>query len=239
MRMNDGRKIWWLIAAGTCCAVVGCGGGSDSPTGASQATPAPTPAPTPTPELAAFSPGQHLVGADIDAGRYFADPESGCYWERQSGAGGTLDDVLANTFVGFDSPQEIVDILASDFAFEGDGDCGDWFAEPREGMQVGIPPGRWLVGAQVAPGLYRVDAGAACYWERLANFDGTLRAIIANDFVGDGGAQLVEIQAGDVGFYTDDDCGTWATSSGDVAPAVRGQSRGDIERNKVLDREPS
>lgn len=237
MRMHASRKTLsqLLLVIATCCAAA-CDGGGDSPTAPSGGVATPTPTPAPTPEPVAFGPGQHRVGTDISAGRYFSDPSGFCYWERQSGAGGTLDDILANNIVG-DTLQEIVDILPGDFAFEARDGCGDWFSTPRAGMQSGIPPGKWLVGSQVAPGVYQVNAGENCYWERLSSFDGTLDAVLANDFVGDGGPQLVEVRAGDVGFYTDEDCGSWtAASSLDVVPAVRSQSRGDIERNRDFDR---
>lgn len=225
-----------LVALTLVTPLLACGGGGgSSPTGASQ-TPAPTPAPTPTPEPIAFGPGQYLVGSQVEAGRYFADPRSGCFWERLSGLGGSLSDVLANNFTGFDSPQEIVDILPGDLAFSADDDCGDWFTTARHGLQTGIPPGRWLVGAQVTPGVYQVNAGDGCYGERVSSFDGNLRSIIANDFVSGGGPQLVEVHAGDVGFYTDDDCGAWSVSTA-AGVSVEAQSRGTIEENWRRNRE--
>ena len=37
-----------------------------------------------------FGAGRYLVGSDVMSGRYFSDPStSGCYWERQSGLGGS------------------------------------------------------------------------------------------------------------------------------------------------------
>ena len=55
-----------------------------------------------------------------------------------------------------------------------------------------------------------------CYWERLRNFDGTLSAIIDNDFVDTPGVQYVQVSAGDVGFNTDGDCGTWQRVSASI-----------------------
>ncbi|MCL4814501.1 MAG: carboxypeptidase regulatory-like domain-containing protein [Vicinamibacteraceae bacterium] len=193
-----------------------------------------------------FGSGQHLVGRDIAAGRYFADPASGCYWERQSGLGGTLGEIVANDFVAFNSAQSIVDILASDLAFETDSECGTWYNSPRHAHRTDIAPGTWLVGAQVSPGTYRVTAQAGCYWERLRDFTGTLNGIISNDFVSSGGVQYVTVYPGDTGFATDGDCGTWAPASssaggGEVEAAVRGtlagsHSRRDIEANRQMNR---
>jgi hypothetical protein len=220
-----------LLAAFTAALVPACGGGggSRSPAGPAPAPPAPTPAPTPTPEPIAFGPGQHRIGTTIQPGRYFANPpRGGCYWERQSGLGGTLDEIIANDVFIFDPPQVIVDILGSDVAFEGDGDCGSWYATRRQPAQVNIPPGVWLVGAQITPGVYQANVGAGCYWERNSNFEGVLDSIIANDFIPDASARLVEISAGDVGFYNDADCGTWTRATGNVE--VRVQSASEIAR---------
>lgn len=157
-----------------------------------------------------FPAGTYLVNSEVAAGRYFADPISGCYWERLSGLGGTLGEIIANDFVSYNAAQIIVDIASSDRAFSGDADCGTWFNTPRAGAQSAISPGMWLVGSQVPAGTYRATVGSGCYWERLRNFSGTLSAIIANNFISSAGSQLVTISAGDAGFNTDGDCGTWS-----------------------------
>ncbi len=169
---------------------------------------------------------------DIAPGRYFTDPSSACYWERLSGVGGTLDDVITNEFIGFDSGQEIVHIDGADHAFATDADCGTWNRSPRAGPPSGtIVPGRWLVGRQLQAGEYTTMSEAGCYWERLRGFSGELRHIIANDFVGDAGQQVVSISASDTGFYADDSCGTWTRRGpGDsVAPSMNSLT---IESNR-------
>lgn len=183
-----------------------------------------------------FGAGQYLVGSDIAAGRYYTDPASDCYWERQSGLGGTLSDIIANEFIGFDAGQWIVDILSSDKAFETDSDCRTWYSTSRRGMQANITQGLWLVGEQIQPGTYSATVSAGCYWERREDFTGELSGIIANDFVSDAGNQLVEIKASDEGFQTDDDCGTWTRVSGVTAmtPTSSRQSRSEIETNRSL-----
>jgi hypothetical protein len=170
-----------------------------------------------------FGAGQYLVGSEISAGRYFSDPADGCYWERQSGLGGTLNDILANDFVSFNAMQIIVDISPSDRAFETDNGCGTWFNSPRHGQQATIQPGTWLVGNQIPPGTYRTNAGAGCYWERQRDFSGNLNGIIANDFVSGGGSQLVEVRNGDTGFHSDADCGTWTRVSSMTETAAETQ----------------
>ena len=153
------------------------------------------------------------MGSDIAPGRYFNDPVSGCYWERQSGLGGTLGEILANEFVGFDAGQWIVDILSSDRAFETDSQCGSWSMSQRGGVKADITPGVWLVGGQITPGRYRANVSSGCYWERMRHFQGNLNGVIANDFVSSAGQQLVEIRASDAGFHSDGDCGTWTRVS--------------------------
>lgn len=209
-----------------------CGGGSSSPTPVSAGptpAPAPTPTPTPTPVPAAFGPGQYLVNSRIQPGRYFADPSrSGCYWERQSGLGGTLGEVIANDFVGYDARQIIVDILPSDFAFKAEAACESWYTTPRQPPQTGIPPGMWLVGDQIQPGTYQATVNAGCYWERLRNFEGVLRSIISNDFISSAGPRLVTISSNDVGFNSDADCSTWTRATA-AAPDVSARAAPEIE----------
>jgi hypothetical protein len=187
-----------------------------------------------------FGAGQWLVGPEIVAGRYFADPASGCYWERQSGLGGTLGEVLANEFIAFNAGQWIVDIAPSDRAFETDTDCGTWSQGPRRGAMTDIAPGMWLVGQQLSPGTYRAQTASGCYWERLRDFSGTIDGIVANDFVSGGGQQLVTIRSEDVGFDSDQDCGTWVRVASVRAEPTSSQreafSRAGIERNRSLNR---
>jgi Carboxypeptidase regulatory-like domain len=184
-----------------------------------------------------FGPGQYRVNTDIAPGRYYAVPSSGCYFERQSGLGGTLDDIIANEFISFDAGQWIVDIKSSDLAFETDEDCGVWFNSPRAGKQSSIPPGMWLVGSQIGSGTYRAATSPGCYWERLRNFSNTIGGVIANDFVSGGGAKLVSIRSSDLGFSTDEDCGTWTKSSSATSvaskqsPTEMTQTSEEIERN--------
>jgi hypothetical protein len=96
-----------------------------------------------------FSSGTYLVNKDIVAGRYFAlNASSSCYWERESGLGGTLGEIIANDFVGFTSRQVIVDIAGSDLAFKTQSACGTWTQTAMSGVsRTSISPGFWLVNA--------------------------------------------------------------------------------------------
>lgn len=186
---------------------------------------------TPTGPRTSFGAGTYRVNSEIAAGRYFADPVSGCYWERKSGFGGTTAEIIANDFVSYNAAQLIVDIRSSDAGFETDAECGTWNQAARGGMQASIAGGMWLVGSQVAPGTYRTSAAAGCYWERLRNFEGVLASIIANDFVSSAGQQTTTIASGDVGFNTDGDCGTWTRVSSATAMPDIPQSAHAIEVN--------
>ena len=188
-----------------------------------------------------FGAGTWIVNEDIAPGRYFTNPARGCYWERLSATTGASSDILANEVISFDASQEIVDILNSDYAFKPDSDCGTWSQTPVRSPSSGtIPPGRWLVGSQVAAGEYEVNASRGCYWERLRSFGNNTRSVIANDFVSGGGRQIVTIRSSDVGFYGDAECGTWTrrgsrqSFSTQTAPAVTPST---IERNRQLYRE--
>lgn len=158
----------------------------------------------------AFEDGTHLVNNDVPPGTYETgsiDP-FGCYWERLSGLGGTLDEIIANE--NADS-HAIVEIAENDEAFSSTG-CGEWYElEGLEELMAEIPPGTWAVGSHVAPGRYRTEASSGCYWERIAGFSGELGDIIANDNVGAGSA-IVDILDGDVGFSSTG-CGTWSSAS--------------------------
>ena len=180
-----------------------------------------------------FGDGQYRVNTDIRPGRYFTNPVYGCYFERQSGFSGSLDDIIANNFIGFDAAQWIVDIAGSDAGFKTD-DCGTWTTSPRGGSMSSIAPGMWLVGQQVSPGTYSANASYGCYWERLSGFGNSFDNIIDNDFVDAAGQAIVEIRSGDAGFDANADCGTWTKTSGLSTDRVgaRQKTRSEIDANR-------
>jgi hypothetical protein len=165
-----------------------------------------TPQPTPTGPVISFGDGTHIVGTDIDAGTYRnSDSSGGCYWERLSGFGGTLGEIIANNF---SDHLQIVTINPTDVGFSST-DCGTW--APPAGPITSSPTapfgdGMYIVGTDVAPGTWRNEASDGCYWERLSGFTGEIDDIIANEFSDD--QQIVTISESDVAFQSDN-CGTW------------------------------
>jgi len=158
---------------------------------------------------ATFDPGQYLVDSSIPAGRYEMNADRGCYWERQSGLGGTLGEIISNDFRGFPG-RVIVDIAPSDRAFELDAECGKMSTyQGSTALLSTIGPGSHVVGGHIRPGTYTSAVCDGCYWERVSGFGGLSADIIANDFVGTSGQQFVELLGSDVGFFSDPDCGTW------------------------------
>lgn len=81
------------------------------------------PAPSPGLETTNFTPGSWRVGVDIAAGTYSSTGGPGCLWQRLSGFGGAIGDVLAS---GFANEPTTVTILAGDVGFSADLDCGAW-----------------------------------------------------------------------------------------------------------------
>ena len=63
-----------------------------------------------------------MVNQQIVPGRYRSTGGDGCYWQRTSGFGGTLDEIIANDNV---SGPAIVDVSGSDAGFTSQS-CGDW-----------------------------------------------------------------------------------------------------------------
>ena len=172
------------------------------------ATP-PPPTTPPPPATGTLFPGTTLIGAGAPAGRYIAQALSGCYWERLSGLGGTLNEIIANDFQSFAGPA-IVDIRPTDLAFKFDADCRTFKPyTPPASASATITQGAWVVGSDIQPGTYSANVSNGCYWERATSFDGGLGSIIANDFISTGGTAFVTIAFTDTAFKTDNDCGTW------------------------------
>lgn len=174
-------------------------------------TPEPTPAPTPepTPVVPTFGSGDFIVGVDVDPGTYRTrTTQSFCYWERLSGFGGTLDEIIAN---GTGGGYFVVTIGAGDAGFSSSG-CGTWSADVSAVTDDPAGPltedGVYIVGTDIAPGTWRSSGGSSiCYAARLSGFGGTLDEVIANDLASEGGL-IINIAASDRGFETAG-CGTW------------------------------
>jgi hypothetical protein len=174
-------------------------------------TPKPTPAPTPvpTPVVATFGGGDLIVGADVQPGTYRTRSAAMfCYWERLSGFGGSLDEIIAN---GTGGGYFTVTIGANDAGFSSSG-CGTWSADLSAVTNPAGPiteDGVYIVGTDMVAGTWRSDGGGGfgCYAARLSGFGGTLDEIISNDISSEGGL-IVNIAATDRGFETTG-CGTW------------------------------
>jgi len=167
----------------------------------------PTPSPTPDPGYKTFGDGAWIVGKDIEAGTYRSSGSGNfCYWERLSGFGGTLQEIIANDIA---SARAIVTIDANDAGFRSE-DCGTWSTDlsPITASQTApFDDGTWIVGVDIAPGTWRNDdSSESCYWERVSDFSGEFDALIANEF--SSAIQTVTISATDAGFKSER-CGTW------------------------------
>lgn len=164
-------------------------------------------------EPVSFGNGTWRVGVDIPAGTYRSinAASASCYWERLSGFGGNLAAIVANDI---DGGVRLVTIGASDLGFRSNG-CALWVAvtgsirpDPSADFDVGV----FLVGTEVAPGLWRsASTTRSCYWERLTGFGGTSAERITND-IGDG-PRIVAIAATDQGFSSSG-CAPWHRVTG-------------------------
>jgi hypothetical protein len=67
----------------------------------------------------------YIVGTDIQPGTYKSSGQSGCYYARLLGFGGTTSDIIAN---GLTDASAIVTISAADKGFESTS-CGTWTKE--------------------------------------------------------------------------------------------------------------
>jgi len=163
------------------------------------------PEPPPAPS---FGEGTQVVGVDVAAGTYRAVHDGGCYWERLSGFGGSLDEIIANDFIT-DAGPAVVTIKPGDAGFSSQR-CGSWTSDLRPILadRTTFGSGTFIVGTDIDPGTYRTDGAAGCYWARLSGFGGTLNEINANDFVPDPVPSLVTIRASDRGFLSSR-CGQW------------------------------
>jgi hypothetical protein len=160
----------------------------------------------PADSLAGFGDGTYIVGESIEPGVYRSADSSLCYWERVSGFGGTLGEIIAN---GNDAT--IIEISADDAGFKTQR-CGQWL--PLEDTYPSTPAtefadGTYEVGTHIEPGRYSNSGGETCYYERVSGFSRTLGDIISNDFGST--TAVVEIREGDRGFTTRG-CGTWTKS---------------------------
>ncbi len=176
-----------------------------TPTPAPTATPTPTPTPTPEPKLS-LGPGMYQVGTDIAPGIYAGlvgtDVLDSCYWARLSGASGDFSEIIANDNA---MGQFYVEIQPADKYFEVRckvTSLADWTFPSAPLSEIG--PGMYLVGRDIAPGIYSGKAGTdvldSCYWARLSGVSGNLNDIIANDNAV--GQYYINVRASDYALQT-------------------------------------
>ncbi len=118
-------------------------------------TPEPTPEPIATPE--GVGSGQKIIGVDIQPGTYRTRSENAnCYWERVSGFGGSISDIIANENI--DGPA-IVTIQPDDVGFNSSR-CAPWsddLSPITDDPNAPFNQGFYMVGTDISPGLWRAE----------------------------------------------------------------------------------
>lgn len=152
-----------------------------------------------------FGDGTYIVGEDVQPGTYRTRTgKAGCYYERLSGFGGELSDIVSNEFT---NDSSIVVIASSDVGFKSKG-CGTWTNDLSAitSSRTSFGDGTFIIGTDIEPGTYKNVGGTSCYYARLSGFEGSISDIITNENVDS--SAIVTISAGDKGFKSSR-CGTW------------------------------
>ena len=154
-----------------------------------------------------FTAGSYQVGVDVASGTWRTRSNStGCRWTRLSGFSSEFSDVIGSDLRNVTT---IVTIGAGDVGFTTNDKCL-W---TRDLSPITASPtadfggGTYQVGIDVDAGEWTSTGGAGCSWERLSGFSGSFTEIIASDFTNV--AAVVNVAAGDAGFYASSACGTW------------------------------
>ena len=184
-----------------------------------------------------FSDGTHLVGSEIEPGRYQASETAGCTWRRLGGFDGSDHDLIEFGRIGTRNDTAIVEIAPSDVGFFSFG-CGGWSpvaASDAVPEPVRMPPapsatpapqpspstrvgdGTHRVGTDMPSGRYRAASPTdACAWALRRGASGRGDARVA--------VTILDIEPWD-GEFSTSGCGTWTN---DLAPVVLpGQPFGD------------
>ena len=146
------------------------------------ATP-PTALPTPSSEAAGVvGPGTLLVGIDIEPGVFVAQATKDvhCTWQRLNSLREDPNSIIA---VEEHEGLFYVEILAEDLAFETTCRLMPIESVPaRAELLKSVPAGMYMVGRDIAPGLYRGEASAvsSCTWQRLNGLSGDLADVTSS-----------------------------------------------------------
>lgn len=185
--------------------------GGDDPT-ATTGTATETTAPAEPEPVDTFEDGLHLVGRDIEPGRYIAVGLSGgCDWARLADTAGAQPIATVESFGG----QAVVEIDPGDAAFRSQ-NCGLWerYTPPPGPPATTVTDGDWVVGEQVEPGSYQSDVAQAsqCTWTRARGFSHTADQVVEAHsspiYLGNAPPEVVELQAGDL--FSSQNCEPWA-----------------------------
>jgi|GEM_PF-3967717 len=154
-----------------------------------------------------FGAGLYRVGQDIEATTYRTQSSGkDCFWERLSELDGYQDQIIAREFN--DGPA-VVQVKGRDRAFNSQG-CARWtkdLSPITEDLNAPFGQGVYIVGVDIAPGLWQSQDSGRCYWKRLGGFSWEPADILEEAFVRETPA-VVLIEAGDKGFASSE-CGTW------------------------------
>lgn len=147
--------------------------------------------------------GMYLVNTDIEPGVYQLESTGffGGYWERTSGLGGTLSEIIANdNFEGI----TYVEIKSTDVAFELTSGKMIPIEDVTFEMATGvIEEGTYLVGKSIEAGNYKFTLDedsflSIGYIARLSSVDGEFGSILMNSLPS--GTTYVEISETDYAF---------------------------------------
>ena len=154
--------------------------------------------------MATFKDGIWEVGEDIAPGTYRTLGAEGCYWSRLRRLTGRQRDVIVDENT---AGPAIVTIKRRDVGFES-ARCRSWTSDLGRitESRTEFGDGTYLVGVDIAAGVYRSRGKTPCYWERLRGFTGDKGDIIDNAI--DTGRHTVTIRGSDQGFSSLG-CGTW------------------------------
>ena len=158
----------------------------------------------------AFADGIYFVGSEIKPGIYRTTGQEtsvfGCSWKRLSGFKAETNNVIASYYEDRGMPT-IVQIEDGDKGFQTRG-CGTWYAEsaPVTDNSRSFGDGAFIVGKDIAPGVYKSEALSGCYWERLGGLSReSYRARIFgkdHELIASSNSTIVEIAPSDKGFIS-------------------------------------